>query len=639
MLQKSGYLYEFGPFVLDTSQHLLSRGGSPVPLSPKTYDMLVVLVENSGRMLTKDELMKALWPDSFVEESNLTQQISMIRKALGESAGEDRYIVTIPGRGYRFAAETKTLPVEPAPAVPDPPGLNIPVTDERPAAAVPAVTTTSRQILRILLAVVVIGLAILGIEYYRHQRATARLAKPRSLAILPFQSLRREDAQNDFLGFSLADAVITKLEYVSSVTVRPSSSVERYRNQTVDPRKVAEELQVDTILTGNFLRDGNDLRITSQLIDVGRNNILWSGTFDLKYDKLLTVQDSVARQIIKGLALSLSPVEVERLKPDNEIAPLAYEYYLRGVDLYSVNDFPTAIKMLQKSTELEPRYAPTWAELGKLYSASASFELGGRDQYRDAIAAYEKALALQPTLIKALIYTANLYTDTGLVERAVPLLREALKTNPNEAEAHWELGYAYRFGGMLRESSDESEQARRLDPVVKLTTSAMNSYLYLGEYDKFLESLPRGNDSALIQFYRGFGEYYKKNMARAAANFDSAFELRPTLLQARIAKALSFGIKGQNAKGLEILHETESTMSSRGVGDPESMYKIAQAYAVLGEKPSALRALRYSIDHGFFSYPYFVSDSLLDTLRNENAFNQLMALTRERHEAFKRKFF
>jgi DNA-binding winged helix-turn-helix (wHTH) protein/TolB-like protein len=639
MLQKDGYLFEFGPFVLDTAQHLLSRDGHPVPLSPKTYDMLVVLVENSGRMLTKDDLMKTLWPSSFVEESNLTQQISMLRKALGESAGEDRYIVTISGRGYRFAAEVKVQPGGEEPVVRDRANPNLPTGNDTPVGPAAAVMTTRKQVLGVLLVVFALGLAVLGFALYRRHARTTPPSAPRSLAVLPFQSLKREDIQNDFLGFSLADAVITKLEYVSSLTVRPSSSIERYRNQVIDARKVAKELQVEALLTGNFLRDGDDLRITSQLIDVKTDNVLWSGTFDLKYDKLLTVQDSVARQIIKGLALSLSPLEVERLKPGRDISPLAYEYYLRGVDLYSRNEFPTAIKMLQKSTELEPGYAPTWAELGRAFTASASFELGGRDQYRDARAAYEKALSLQPTQIQALIYMANLYTDTGMVERAVPLLREALTTNPNEAEAHWELGYAYRFGGMLRESSAESEQARKLDPGVKLTTSAMNAYLYLGEYNKFLDSLPLSNDSALILFYRGFGEYYKKNTAPAAADFDGAFELRPSLLQARVGKALSFAIKNQNPKGLQILHKTESTISSRGVGDPEAMYKIAQAYAVLGDKISALRVLRYSIEHGFFSYPYFVSDPLLETLKNENEFVRLMALTKQRHEAFKLKFF
>ena len=381
------------------------------------------------------------------------------------------------------------------------------------------------------------------------------------------------------------------------------------------------------------------MRITSQLVDVQTDKILWSGTFDLKYDKLLTVQDSVAREIIKGLSLSLSPVEAERLKPDKEISPMAYEYYLRGVDLYSLNDFSTAIKMLQKAADLEPEYAPTWAALGRAYTASASFDIGGRDQYRQALSAYEKALALQPAQLKAQIYLANFYADTGEVERAVPLLREALRINPNEAEAHWELGYAYRFGGMLRESAAEAERARQLDPGVKLTTSTMNAYLYLGEYDKFLQSLPVNNDSALILFYRGFGDYYKKDITSAMLNFDSAFESRSSLLQARIGKAISFAIRNQNSKGLKILREAETKISSRGAGDPEAMYKIAQAYAVLGDKTAALRVLRYSIDHGFFSYPYFVSDPLLETLKNDGQFTALMALTKQRHEAFKTKFF
>lgn len=636
MRQKDGHLFEFGPFVLDTVQHLLSRDGNPITLTPKTYDTLLVLLKNSGRMLSKDDLMKALWPNSYVEDSNLTQQISMLRKTLGESAGEDRYIVTIPGRGYRFAAEVRVLPEASDLGVHD--QVSSEIVSEGGAVAAPLISIRRRLMIKGVLAFLALALVVLGVEFYRRQSSTTQASGPRSLAILPFQSLRR-DASNDFLGFSLADAVITKLEYVSSVTVRPSSSIERYRNQVIDSRTVANELHVEALLIGNFLRDGDDLRITSQLIDVRTDRILWSGTFDLKYDKLLTVQDSVAHEIIKGLTLSLSPLEVERLKPEREISPLAYEYYLRGVDLYALNEFPTAIRMLKKSTELEAGYAPAWAELGRAYTASASFDLGGREEYREAIIAYEKALSLQPALIKAQIYMANLFTDTGLVERAVPLLRDALKTNHNEAEAHWELGYAYRFGGMLRESVVESERARKLDPGVKLTTSTMNSYLYLGEYDKFLASLPSSTDSALILFYRGLSELYKKKPVQAAASFDNAFELRPTLLHARIGKALGFAIRKQEPKGLEIVQEIESTISARGAGDPEAIYKLAQAYATLGDKRSALRVLRNSIEGGFFSYPYIVADPLLLPLKSESEFAQVVAMARQRHQAFKHSFF
>jgi DNA-binding winged helix-turn-helix (wHTH) protein/TolB-like protein len=693
MLQKTRHLYEFGPFVLDTMQHALLRNGEPVPLTPKTYDTLLVLVQNCGKMLSKEELMNTLWPDRFVEESNLTQQISMIRKALAESPGEHRYIVTVPGRGYRFAAavrgrcneEVETI-VGHRPAsdvvigaedsrkgreesrqvlnvggdlekITSPrtgPGVRLatagkdlqePATaeDVQPLSGVAKMDRPGmrwpKQIPKPVLVLVGIALGALLYSVYRKQSIRRQPTQgPRSLAILPLRNLR-PGADTDFLGFSLADAVITKLGYVSALTVRPSYAIEKYRSQGIDIPKVAADLNVDTVLTGNFIRDGDDLRITSQLIDVKTQKILWRGTFDLKYEKLLTVQDNVAQQIIEGLELSLSPAEGERLKPEKPIDPLAYEYYLRGVDLYARSDFPMAIRMLEKSAEIDPNYALTWAYLGRSYNANASFQFGGREHYGKAQAAFERALFLQPAQIEAHIYMANLFTDTGRVERAVPLLREALKTNPNHAEVHWELGYAYRFAGMLKESVAECERARQLDPSVKLNSSALNSYLYLGQYDKFLQSLPKTNDVAFIAFYRGFGEYHKKDWEQAAKDFDRAFELDPSILHAQVGRALSDAIAHKDVKGLAILHEAENKIRERGVGDPEAIYKIAQAYAVLGDEASALRVLRYSIENGFFCYPYFATDPLLERLHNEAEFTRLIKVAHERHDAFKSMFF
>jgi TolB-like protein/cytochrome c-type biogenesis protein CcmH/NrfG len=639
--------------------------------------------------------MRTLWPDRFVEESNLTQQISMIRKALAENRGEQRYIVTVPGRGYRFAAAVRggcteeavtivghrpasELVIEAqdgrkrkeegrqAPAagadserntllrIGSQTGLAIvreelqepktqPAKDVQPLSIVPETdaprTAWSKQIARPMLVLVGIALGALIYSLYRQQSIRRHATQgPRSLAILPLQNLR-QGADSDFLGFSLADAVITKLGYVSALTVRPSYAIEKYRNQTIDIPKVAADLNVDTVLTGNFIRDGDELRITSQLIDVKTQKILWRGTFDLKYEKLLTVQDNVAQQIIEGLELSLSPAEGERLKPEKPIDPLAYEYYLRGVDLYARSDFPMAMKMLEESAEIDPNYALTWAYLGRSHNANASFQFGGREHYGKAQAAFERALFLQPAQIEAHIYMANLFTDTGRVERAVPLLKEGLKTNPNHAEVHWELGYAYRFAGMLKESVSECERARQLDPSVKLNSSALNSYLYLGQYDKFLQSLPKTNDVAFVAFYRGFGEYHQKDWVQAAKDFDRAFELDPSLLHAQVGRALRDAIGHQDLKGLAILHEAENKIRERGVGDPEAIYKIAQAYAVLDDKVSALRVLQHSVENGFFSYPYFMTDPLLDRLRNEAEFIRLMKVARRRHEAFKSVFF
>jgi serine/threonine-protein kinase len=490
-------------------------------------------------------------------------------------------------------------------------------------------------------AIAVIVAALIAGGYYlssrRSHQLTTDTAGPRSLAVLPFRNLR-EDPQADFLGFSLADAVITKLAYISALTVRPSSSVERYRNQTIDPQKVAAELNVGTLLTGTFIKDGDDLRITTQLIDVGPDKILWQDSFDTKFEKLLTVQDRVSEQIIQGLQLTLSPAEAKKLEPKALINPNAYEYYLRGVDLYSLNNFLAAITMLAKSTSVEPGYAPAWAYLGRAYATNASLQFGGHEQYGRAQAAFEKAIALDPALVAPRIYMANLLTDTGRVEQSVPLLREAIQNSPNNAEAHWELGYAYRFGGMLPQAVTESELARRLDPHVKINSSAMNAYLYLGKYDQFLQSLPV-NDSPYILFYRGFAEYYAGRMQEAATDFNRSFEQDPSLMQAAIGKALSYAISNDNTAGLALLRQTEEKIEKLGVSDAEGIYKVAQAYAVLGDGASSRRMLRRSVEGGFFCYPYFESDPLLSTLRGEREFAEVTAQARERHEQFKARFF
>jgi len=643
-------LYQFGKFRFDPANHLLLSEESPVPLTPKVFDILLVLVQNGKRLTTKEELMQKVWPDSFVEEANLTVNISALRRLLGRMEDGQQYIETVPKKGYRFVAPVSEVLEKPSngensaneisadsffslashveDATANPP--------KAPSGPARTHSRTRRTIFAMTVLLIVSAASGYFVFYGRFIRGQV-FRQPHRLAVLPFQNIRT-NAESDFLGFSLADAVITKLGYVRELSVRPSYAVQKYKGQVIEPMRIARELDVDTLLTGTFLREGDDLRITCQLVEINTQNILWKGAFDLKYDKLLTVQGSVANQIISGLEIALSPLEVQRLGPDATVSPLAYEYYLRGIDLYSSSDFPMAIHMFEKSTELAPNYALAWAHLGKTLTANASFQLGGGAQYEKAQRAFERALALQPDQIDAQIYMANMFTDTGKVEKAVPLLRQALKTNPNHAEIHWELGYAYRFAGMLNESVAECERARQLDPGVKLTSSTLNGYLYLGQYDKFLESLPKTDELALIAFYRGFGEYYKKDFEHAATEFDRAVGLDHSLLQAQIGKALSLGIRRQVAQGLGTLRTVEAKISQRGVGDPEASYKIAQAYAVLGDKPAALRVLKRSIETGFFSYPYFLSDPLLESLRNENEFRLVMNIARQRHEQFVKTF-
>ena len=234
---------------------------------------------------------------------------------------------------------------------------------------------------------------------------------------------------------------------------------------------------------------------------------------------------------------------------------------------------------------------------------------------------------------------ANLFTDTGRVERALPLLRDFLKTNPNLAEAHWELGCAYRFGGMLAESVAECERARQLDPRVKLNSSAINGYLYLGQNEKFLQSLPENTDTAFVIFYRRLASFCNKNWPLAAEDFDRAYQLDASLLPAENGKSYSYVIARKNSKALELLRAAENKIDQRGVSDAQGIYKIAEAYSFLGEKSAAMRTLGQSIDKGFFPYPVFVSDPLLGPLRRETGFNVLRKVAQQRYETFKSSFF
>lgn len=644
-------MYEFSRFRFDPENHLLEGDGRPIALTPKAFEILQVLVQNGNRLTSKEELMRRVWPDSFVEEANLTVNISVLRRQLGEAPDGQQYIETVPTKGYRFAVPVLARPNQ---IQSEPVRTEERESEQAPAspaalaiapAAIPAQPekvrgwkwrSRSGLILLSLLAVL-----LLGLLYRAHWRKPAQHPIPklqRRLAVLPFQNIRH-DASADFLGFSLADAVITKLGYVSEVSVRPSYAVQKYGSQTIDIPKLAADLNVDTLLIGTFLREGENLRIACQLIDVKTDDILWRGVFDLKYDKLLTVQDEVAQKAVQGLELTLTGSEAGKLRTNPNVSPAAYEYYLRGVDLYAKGDFPLAIKMLEKSTDLAPQFASAWANLGRTYTANASFQVGGRNHYDKAEAAFARALSLQPDEIDARIYMANMFTDTGRVEKAVPLLREALKSNPNHAEVHWELGYAYRFAGMLQESVAECERARQIDPGVKLNSSALNTYLYLGEYDRFLRSLPRTDDVALIVFYRGLGEYYEGNARAAQADFDHSFAMDSSMLQAIVGKAISLGIQHDNSAAAAMLQKLEAKINDRGMVDPEAMYKIAQAYAKIGDRKSAIRWLRRSIEDGFFSYPYFGTDPLLIPIRNESEYPLLIEIARKRHDSFNASFF
>ncbi len=649
-----GHLYKFDVFRVEVAERRLLRDGKIMQLAPKAFDALVVLVESGGRVLERAEMIKRIWPDSDAGEANLAVMISSLRKLLGERPDGGLYIETVPKQGYRFAVSVTELIAEPGETgAVIKPSVSLPdvekttvgetVSADNRHSVQTATSTLGRlaankkaMIFAVAAAVIVVAAAGYAL-FFRYTGAERKTAQPRYLAILPFRNLK-PDKETDYLGSSLAEATTTKLRYVTSLVVRPSAYVEKYRGEDVDPKRAARELNVDTLMTATYIKEGSNLKVTVQLIDVSKGEMISSFPVEAKFDKLITVQDKVAQNIIDQLHLKLTDDEAARLYEAGTENPRAYEYFLRGTDMYSRNEFLEAVLMLEKAVELDANFALAWAHLGRTYNACAAFNLKGSAHYVKAQSAYEQALTLNPELIEVTIFMANMFTDTNRVEQAVPILRKLLETNPNIAEARWELGYAYRFAGMLNESIEQGERARAIDPNVKINSSAFNSYLYTGQYEKFINSLPAGEDAAFVVFYRGLGNYYLKNFEQAAADFDRAYEMYPQLYN-RVGKALSYAIKNQKPVALDIVRDVEREIDQSGVGDAEGIYKVAQAYAALGEKASALRVLRRSIEQGFFCYDYFKNDPLLASLRSEPAVNELMEIARNRQERFKRTFF
>ncbi len=636
-------IIRFGIFEAHLAAGELRKDGVKVKLQERPFQVLTILLERAGEIVSRDFLRQKVWPDTFVDfDHSLNSSINKLRYALGDDADNPRFIATVGRRGYRFIAPAGEVGGAAASAVVRNAGSDVVHRAQSWRSVTEAFTRGGgipARIGTILAAAAVITLALFSYRAIMRKVMPIRApARARTIAILPFRNLR-PDPETDFLGFSLADTIINQLGHVGAVSVRPSAYVANYRNQEIDAKKVAKDLNVNTLLIGSFLKEGGNLRVTAQLIDMTADEVLWFDTLDVKYEKLLTVQDRIAEEIIRGLRLSLTPTELGNLKHDLPSDPLAYEYYLRGVEKYFSEDFPIAIEMLQSSVSTNPNYARAWAYLGIAYTVNASLRFGGRQQYAKAQAAFEKALALDPAQLDARTWMASLLTDTNRVELAVPLLSEVLKSNPNYAPAHWELSYAYRYAGMLDESIQEGERARQLDPKSKLASATFNSYFYTGQYEKFVASLPQDEETAFVIFYRGLGAYYMKDWARAAADFDRAYQLDPSLLHARIGKSLSYFIADQNPRGLRLLRETERRIEEHGVSDAEAIYKVAQAYAVLGDASSALRVLQRSIEKGFFPHRYLVNDPLLGNVRSNPQYASLMEMARSRHELFKRSFF
>jgi TolB-like protein/DNA-binding winged helix-turn-helix (wHTH) protein/Flp pilus assembly protein TadD len=455
-LKTNGCL-DFGPYRLDTRARVLLQAGTIVPLTPKVLDTLVVLVESAGRLISKDELLQSVWPDTFVEESNLAQNISVLRKALGQLPGNGPYIETIAKRGYRFIAEVRPAPSGMPPELTTPPPQSIP--SEALAPRAHRRFTTAAAIAALVIS------AVAGLWYWRlHSAATPRI---RSLAVLPLKNLSG-DPQQEYIAAGVTELLTTELAKVLSVRVNSRTSTERYRNPDKPIAAIARELNVDAIIEGSVVRSGDRIRVTAQLIQASTDQHLWAETYDRELTDVLLLQEEIARAVARQLRVNTAPANQTRVSRVNRNA---FEAYLRAryyLGQRSGQDLSKALTWYEKSIEEDPAYAAPYAGLADCYNQLGTVMIGERSPLESrklAIAAANRALEIDPDLAEAhaaLAYS-NLYEWHW--EAAEQGFQRAIRLNPNYASAHLWLAHYQSARGNFDSALQQMRLASDLDPL------------------------------------------------------------------------------------------------------------------------------------------------------------------------------
>jgi len=557
--------YSFGPFRLIPAERILRRGDQVLALPPKAFETLLLLVRNSGHLMRKEDLMAAIWPDSFVEEVSLASKVSLLRKVLESGTGV--CIQTVPKQGYRFVA---------------------PVT--RTWASTPA-----------------------G-EPAHHLGDEPAPGVIRFIA-LPFRIVHG-DEQIAFLGHTLPEAISASLASLRSLTVRSSMLAACLAEGQPDPRRIAAEADVDMLLAGTILCSGDQLRITAELIHAPAATLVGSFVCEAGRDNLIEFSDRLVRGIVDLLMLRLTEREQRVLAHNVPASARAYEFYLRANHVLRERTYEnasTARDLYRECLDEDPDFAPAWARLGRCYRFLEKFGQEGRQSLEAAKWAFHRAFALSPDLPIA----HNLYTsfeaDLGHAQDAmVRLVRQADK-HPNDPELFGGLVQACRYCGLLDESIRAHSRARRLDS--RIVTSVAHTYFLLGDYQAALEWYPPGS------------RFYMDLAVLAATGRDvQALELLRTRPHPGgpfppAIESLRFWLEGNHARSIEIAAQGLASLQSP---DPELKFYLARQLARDGATGYALSVLRGLVNDGFCCSAAMQCDSWLQPLHGLPDFQDVL---------------
>ena len=459
--------FEFGPYRLEPSTRRLLRGGAPVALTPKAFDTLLALVERRDRVVEKAELMKLVWPDSFVEEANLSQTIFVLRKTLGDAPDGRPYIDTVPRRGYRFGADVSEEGAKPE-AAPAPSGKG----------RVPWIAAGL---------VLAVALALSGTSWMRSW--SDRPERIQSLIVLPFGDLSA-GAEPGTLADSMSDALTTKLGQIGGLRVISRTSALTYRNTNKTVPQIGRELNVDAIVEGTVQRVGERVRLNLKLIHAQTDRTVWAQSYEQDVQHALDLHNAMARAIVGRTSVALTAAESARLAETTRVSPKVYESYLKGRYFWnrrSEPDMRQAIAHFEEAIQLDGSYAPAYAGLADSYALYGSYawELPGGNPWPRAVDAAERALALDDDLADGHTSRARIALNYEMDwARTGAGYRRALELNPGYANAHHWYGYYLLLTGQLKEGESEIRRALELDPLSPIINANVGMAFYFGrDYD------------------------------------------------------------------------------------------------------------------------------------------------------------
>jgi TolB-like protein/DNA-binding winged helix-turn-helix (wHTH) protein len=597
------HLYRFGQFAMDSRRRTVSRSDLPVSLTPKAFDVLLFLVQNPNRLVTKDELLQAVWGGTFVEEGNLTQYIWHLRKALGDNSEDTRLIVTIARKGYQFTAD---VTVAEAADTAKQAALQVPAAKSSLADAEPVLGSPPDEVVVEKVpkapkhwrnAAVLAALAvILAAGTYTSWRYFSGLTPPPShkimLAVLPFQNLTG-DPNKDYLADGLTEETISQLGRLNpeqlGVIARTSVMGYKHKDQRLD--QIGRDLSVQYVLENSLRESGGHIRLTAQLIQVKDQTHLWSQDYDYPLKDILNIEDDVAKALAHEIRVRLTSQQQAELAQSHSPNPEAFDAYLHGYYFFERNtkeDADMAAKYFARATQLDPSYALAWVGLSRTRNWQANVDLiPAEEGHRLAREAVERALALNPKLAAAHAQMARIKQQVDFDwGGAYASAQRALALEPGNPENVKSVALAAAILGRLDEALQLSRRAVDLDPLNADSWECL-----------------------------GWNEFLMGRLDEAATDSKKALELSPDVWPGSMQLSLVYLMQGRPQDALPEIKLARY--------DPVRAVLYPIAYYALGRKKESDAALSQLVTKYHAGYAYSIAGVYAFRNQSDEAFQWL----------------